>query len=339
MKNKKLGSQTVKLGDPPTVASWASVAGKKENEGPLRGRFDYVSEDTTFGEDTWEKAESRIQTETLKRAAGKIDLSYGTIDYILAGDLLNQCIGSSFGLRDSEIPIFGLYGACSTMAEGMGLSAILVDGGYASYCAAITSSHFCTAERQYRMPLEYGGQRPPSAQWTATGSGCVIVADSGLPPYITHVTTGKIIDLGIKDANNMGAAMAPAAISTLSAFLTETGTKPSDYDLIVTGDLGRIGYEIVKDDFIRTGNPLGERYNDCGLILYDPVSQDVHSGGSGCGCSALVLCGHILPAMQSGQLNRVLFLGTGALLSPTSTQQNESIPSVCHLICLSNQKG
>ena len=339
MKNKKLGNQTVVFSNPPTITAWADVAGKKENEGPLRGRFDFVSEDTTFGEKSWEKAESRMQTEALRRAAAKAGTVYGSIDYILAGDLLNQCIGTSFGLRECQIPLFGLYGACSTMAESLGLAAMLIDGEFASTCAAMTSSHFCSAERQYRTPLEYGGQRTPSAQWTVTGSGCVILGDSGAPPYVTHVTTGKITDLGIKDAANMGAAMAPAAISTLGAFFSDTGTKPSDYDLIVTGDLGRIGHSVVTEDFEQSGNPLGSVYNDCGLMIFDPDTQDVHSGGSGCACSALVLCSHILPSMQSGQLRRVLFAGTGALLSPASTQQGESIPSVCHLVCLSSQKG
>ena len=231
----------------------------------------------------------------------------------------------------------GLYGACSTMAESLSLASMLLDGGYGTKIAAMTSSHFCSAERQYRSPLEYGGQRTPTAQWTVTGSGCVILADQGPGPYITHVTTGKVVDKGIKDAANMGAAMAPAAYSTLSAHFQDTGRKPSDYDLIVTGDLGQLGRDIVADWFHRDGMDL-KNFNDCGTLIYDLEGQDVHCGGSGCGCSAVVLAGMLLNGMAGGRWKRILFCGTGALLSPTSSQQGESIPAICHAVALDIRK-
>ncbi len=338
MNSKKLGKQTVCFANPPCVIGSACVAGKKENEGPYANSFDYCNDDTTFGEKSWEKAESHMQKDALMRALDKAHINLSSLEYIVAGDLLNQCIGSSFGLRESNVPFLGVYGACSTMAESLGLAAMLIDGGYAAYAAALTSSHFCTAERQYRMPLEYGGQRTPTAQWTVTGAGAVVLSDKDAPPYITHVATGRIVDLGVKDAANMGAAMAPAAYDTLSGYFTDTNTKPSDYDLIVTGDLGRVGRDIVKNFFKRDGIELDSNYNDCGLLIYDLKKQDAHAGGSGCGCSAVMLAGHILNSMRAGLFNRVLFAGTGALLSPVTTQQGESIPAVCHAVCLSNSK-
>ena len=247
---------------------------------------------------------------------------------------MNQCIGSSFGLRDFGIPFYGLYGACSTMGESLSLAALLIDGGYAARAAAVTSSHFCTAERQYRMPVPYGSQRPPTAQWTATAAGCTILSADGPGPYITHVTCGKIVDLGICDANNMGAAMAPAAYDTLSAFFQDTRTRPEDYDQIFTGDLGRIGSSILQDLLARDGLPLDQRYQDCGLLLYDCQAQDMHAGASGCGCSAAVLNGYVLTQLRKGRWKRVLFAPTGALLSPTSSFQGESIPGICHAVCL-----
>lgn len=333
MANKKLGRQTVALQDPPSVIGSASVVGKKEGEGPLAATFDHISQDDTFGERSWEKAESAMQKLALAAALNKAGLSVSGLDYLLAGDLLNQCIGSGFAVRGQDVPFFGLYGACSTMAESLSLAAMLLDGGYGTKIAAMTSSHFCSAERQYRSPLEYGGQRTPTAQWTVTGSGCVILADQGPGPYVTHVTTGKIVDKGIKDAANMGAAMAPAAYATIAAHFQDTGRKPSDYDLIVTGDLGQLGRDIVADWFHRDGMDL-KNLNDCGTLIYDLEGQDVHCGGSGCGCSAVVLAGMLLNGMAEGRWKRILFCGTGALLSPTSSQQGESIPSICHAVTL-----
>ena len=337
MANKKLGRQTVALQDPPSVIGSAAVVGKKEGEGPLAATFDHISQDDSFGERSWEKAESAMQKMALAAALSKAGLSVSGLDYLLAGDLLNQCIGSGFAVRGQDVPFFGLYGACSTMAESLSLASMLLDGGCGTKIAAMTSSHFCSAERQYRSPLEYGGQRTPTAQWTVTGSGCVILADQGPGPYITHVTTGKVVDKGIKDAANMGAAMAPAAYSTLSAHFQDTGRKPSDYDLIVTGDLGQLGRDIVADWFHRDGMDL-KNYNDCGTLIYDLEGQDVHCGGSGCGCSAVVLAGLLLNGMAGGRWKRILFCGTGALLSPTSSQQGESIPSICHAVALDIRK-
>ena len=333
MANKKLGRQTVALQDPPSVIGSASVVGKKEGEGPLAATFDHISQDDTFGERSWEKAESAMQKLALAAALNKAGLSVSGLDYLLAGDLLNQCIGSGFAVRGQDVPFFGLYGACSTMAESLSLAAMLLGGGCGPKIAAMTSSHFCSAERQYRSPLEYGGQRTPTAQWTVTGSGCVILADQGPGPYVTHVTTGKIVDKGIKDAANMGAAMAPAAYATIAAHFQDTGRKPSDYDLIITGDLGQLGRDIVADWFHRDGMDL-KNLNDCGTLIYDLEGQDVHCGGSGCGCSAVVLAGMLLNGMAEGRWKRILFCGTGALLSPTSSQQGESIPSICHAVTL-----
>ena len=315
----------------------ASVVGKKEGEGPLASTFDHISQDDSFGERTWEKAESAMQKLALAAALNKAGLSVSALDYLLAGDLLNQCIGSGFAVRGQDVPFFGLYGACSTMAESLSLAALLLDGGFGARAAAMTSSHFCSAERQYRTPLEYGGQRTPTAQWTVTGSGCLILAREGQGPYVTHVTIGKIVDKGIKDAANMGAAMAPAAYSTIAAHFQDTGRKPSDYDLIVTGDLGKLGRDIVADWFHRDGMDL-KNLTDCGTLIYDLEGQDVHCGGSGCGCSAVVLAGFLLDGMKQGRWRRILFCGTGALLSPTSSQQGESIPSICHAVALDTGK-
>ena len=333
MTNKKLGRHTAVLEHPPSVIGSASVVGKKEGQGPLAATFDHISQDDSFGERSWEKAESAMQKLALAAALDKVGISVSALDYLLAGDLLNQCIGSGFAVRGQDVPFFGLYGACSTMAESLSLAAMLLDGGFGVRAAAMTSSHFCSAERQYRSPLEYGGQRTPTAQWTVTGSGCVILASQGPGPYVTHITTGKIVDKGIKDAANMGAAMAPAAYSTISAHFQDTGRRPSDYDLIITGDLGKLGRDIVADWFHRDGMDL-KNLSDCGTLIYDLEGQDVHCGGSGCGCSAVVLAGLLLNGMAGGRWRRILFCGTGALLSPSSSQQGESIPSICHAVAL-----
>lgn len=334
--SKRLGKQTVRMQNGVGIASYASIAGKKEGEGPLRRYFDILMDDAEWGEKTWEKTESKMQKSAVAHAVEKAGINLSDINYIFAGDLLNQCIGSSFGLRELEIPFLGVYGACSTMAETLGLAAMTVDGGFADCSAAVTSSHFCTAERQYRTPLEYGGQRTPTAQWTVTGAGALILSKSGGAPYVTHFTAGKIVDLGITDANNMGAAMAPAAADTLLAHFKDTGKRPEDYDLILSGDLGEVGKSILIDMMIDEGYDIAENYNDCGCMIFDGKKQDTHAGGSGCGCGASTLCGYVMNRMKAGELNRVLFMATGALLSPTSTLQGESIPSVAHAVVISN---
>ena len=334
MCSKRLGRQTVALAHPPAVLSFANIGGKFEGQGPLANYFDEINPDSFFGEKTWEKAESSMQKSVLRRALEKAGLTPEDLDCVLAGDLLNQCIGTAFGLREFQVPFYGLYGACSTMGESLSLASLLIDGGFADRAAALTSSHFCTAERQYRMPVPYGSQRTPTAQWTATASGCTILGASGPGPYVTHVTCGRIVDKGIADSNNMGAAMAPAAYDTLSAFFRETGYGPGDFDLIATGDLGELGHEIVRDFFRRDRVALDDRFQDCGLLLYDRSRQDMHAGASGCGCSASVLNGYLLQGMREGRWKTVLFAPTGALLSPTSSCQGESIPGICHAVRL-----
>ncbi|MEG0895468.1 MAG: stage V sporulation protein AD [Oscillospiraceae bacterium] len=334
----KLSANTIKLENTPSIVSYAGVVGKKEGEGPLGQYFDYVYEDTTLSEKTWEKSESKLQQNCLNIALDKKSLASADIDFLFAGDLLNQCIGSCFGLKDFNIPFLGLYGACSTMAESLCLASLFVDSKIANRAAALTSSHFCSAERQFRFPLEYGGQRTPTAQWTVTGSGSAIVGKCDQPPYVKGVTIGKIIDYDVKDMNNMGAAMAPAAAYTIQTYLTDTQTTPSDYDLILTGDLGIVGSillcELLKKDSIDISNV----HNDCGKLIYDIEKQDVHAGGSGCGCGASVLCGYILEKIKTAAFKNVLFVATGALMSPTSSQQGESIPSIAHLVHISNEK-
>ncbi len=331
------GKQTILFEHPPCILSAAAIGGKKEGEGPLSSYFDLTDKDTKFGMDSWEKAERHMQTLALNRALLKGRKQPMEIQMAFAGDLLNQCISTSFALRDTQIPLVGLYGACSTMAEGLALSAMTVSAGCAQTTMSMTSSHFASAERQYRFPLVYGGQRTPTSQWTVTGAGCALVGDTGFGPRITSATFGKIVDWGVCDANNMGAAMAPAAYDTIAQHLKDCNMKPQDYDLIVTGDLGSLGKQIVLDLFQNDGVDITPYYDDCGVLVYDPNVQDVHAGGSGCGCSAVVLCGYLLKKMAEGAINRLLFCGTGALLSTTSTMQGESIPGICHAVSIENE--
>jgi len=326
-------TQTYLLSHPPVLVGYGSTGGRKESEGPLGRFFDQTCQDDTFQQSSWEMAETTMQQLALEAALNRAKLQTQQLDFLLAGDLLNQCISSAFAARWAGVPYLGLYGACSTMGESLALASLLLSGGWGKYAAAMTSSHFCSAERQYRTPLEYGCQRPPTAQWTATAAGAVILATQGKGPKITGVTLGKVIDKGIKDPANMGAAMAPAAYDTLRAHFRDTGRSPEDYDLILTGDLGQLGWQIVSDFFSRDGSPLSN-YNDCGLLLFHREAQDVHSGGSGCGCSAAVLTTTVIPGLLSGRWKRVLFCPTGALLSPVSTMQGESIPGICHAIVL-----
>jgi stage V sporulation protein AD len=310
------------------------VAGKKESEGPLANSFDITAKDTLFGQKTWEQAEKQMQKLALETLIKKAGLSRQQLGMVFSGDLLNQCIGSSFTLRNTGIPHLGLYGACSTMAESLLMASMAVSGGFSDKVVAMTSSHFASSERQYRFPLGYGGQRTPTAQWTVTGSGAALVCSAGKGPRIECCTVGAVTDLGIKDANNMGAAMAPAAFATIRAHFEDLHRSPEDFDLIVTGDLGQLGKETLLELSRRNGLNLGGKITDCGTLVFDNLTQDVHSGGSGCGCSAITLCGYLLNRLNTGKLRRILFCGTGALLSPTSTQQGLPIPGVCHAVSI-----
>ena len=335
---KRIGNNTIELTTKPSVIGYAAAVGKKEAQGPLGTYFDVAYADEFCGEKTFEKAETHMQKVAIKTAIKKAGLQKQDIDCSFAGDLLNQCIGSSFGMRDLRLPFCGLYGACSTMALSLAMAGIFVDSGAARNAAAAASSHFCSAERQYRYPLEYGGQRTPASQWTVTGAGCSVISErkKGFP-YIDKVIIGSVRDLGITDANNMGAAMAPAAAQTIAQFLTDTHTIPSDYDLILTGDLGATGskllIELLKEERRIDISPV---HNDCGLMIFDLEKQDMHSGGSGCGCSASVVCSYIMDRLKSKELKNVLFVGTGALLSPTSSLQKESTPGIAHGVLLMN---
>ncbi len=329
---KRLGQYTILFERCPAILGHAAVGGKKEAEGPLARDFDQTFLDAYLAQESWEKAESMLQTEAATLAIRKAGLEKKNISMIFAGDLLNQCISSTFGLREMDIPFLGQYGACSTMAQTLAMASMAVESGAANYACAVTSSHFCTAERQFRTPLEYGCQRTPTAQWTATASGSAVLG-YGRGVRVRHVTIGRIKDFGVTDVANMGAAMAPAAAQTLLDFLTDTATSPADYDHIYTGDLGAVGSTLMKKLLLENGVQI-KNHEDCGLMLYDREMQDVHAGGSGCGCSASVLCGHILNRMEHGTLKNILFMATGALMSTTSSQQGESIPGIAHLIHL-----
>lgn len=333
--NKMIGQQTVRPERPPSIVSFASVVGQKEGEGPIGHCFDKICLDAYFGEKSWEKAESSMLKDCFELCCDKLGIPPRELDMIFSGDLLNQCVGSAFALKNTGVRHFGLYGACSTMGEAMTLGTMAIDGGFAERVCAVTSSHFCSSERQYRFPLEYGGQRTPTAQWTVTGSGAAILQCEGKGPYVTYLTPGRIIDAGITDANNMGSAMAPAAYETLKAHFADTGREPDYYDMIVTGDLGAIGHDTLEDLFRRDGVKLGKFYTDCGVLIFDRERQDVHAGGSGCGCGASMMCGHFLKRIESGELSRVLFVATGALMSPTLVQQGQSIPGIAHAVELS----
>ena len=332
--NKSCGKQSFQLENAPFIAHWASVAGKKESEGPLGTYFDVTNSDSYFGQKTWEQAEKRMQQLALQKLSEKSGFRFHEFGMVFSGDLLNQCIGSSFSLRKTGLPHIGLYGACSTMAESLLLASMTVDGGYFDNVVAMTSSHFASSERQYRFPLGYGGQRTPTAQWTVTGSGAALVCKKGNGPRITACTVGTVTDLGIKDANNMGAAMAPAALATIKAHFEDLKTAPEDYDLILTGDLGQLGKEALLTLAQREGINLGGKLADCGTLIFDLLKQDVHSGGSGCGCSAVTLCGYLLNKLNQRKLKKILFCGTGALLSPVSTQQGLPIPGICHAVAI-----
>lgn len=316
------------------IIETASIVGPKESNGPLAEYFDKCIEDEFWGEKTWEKAESKFIKESSNLVLAKSGLSSQDIDYAFAGDLLNQCISSSFALRDSNIPYFGIFGACSTFVEGLCLGSVFIDSGACNNILCSTSSHFCSAEKQFRFPLELGNQRTPTSQWTITGSGSVILSKNGTGPRITHITPGAITDLGIKDANNMGAAMAPAALSTLCTHFEDTGRTPDYYDAIITGDLGYVGKDILIDLAKTKGYNIASKYNDCGVLMFDKEKQDTHSGGSGCACIATVFSGYLYKLMKEEKIKKLLLIATGALMNATSSQQGESIPGIAHAVVI-----
>jgi len=331
----RTGDATIVFESRPAILASAAVAGPKEGRGPLGGQFDLVLSDPMFGQSSFEQAESRMLQEACERCLQKAGAGADKVQALLGGDLENQIMAASLAARALGIPFLGLYGACSTMAESLLLGAALADGGFAAPVLCAAGSHYATAERQYRFPLEYGNQRTPAAQWTVTGAGaCLLDREGKGMARISCAAAGRVIDLGISDVNNMGAAMAPAAADTLRRFFADTHTSPGDYDRVISGDLGRVGAELLHELMARSGVPLPDGgYMDCGLSVFDP-RDDVHAGASGCGCSAIVLSALILPKLRSGEWKKVLFMATGALLSPTTSQQGETIPGVAHVICL-----
>ena len=338
MKNKRIGAQTVKLSEPVVIAGVSSVVGPKEGEGPLGNLFDTVAKEALYGEDSWEKAESKFVTEALQLAVEKAGKTMEDIDYILCGDLLNQCTGTTFGIKDFKVPYFGLFGACSTMGESMSLGAMLLDGGFAENVLVGASSHFCAAEKQFRFPLALGTQRPPSATWTVTGDGSAVLSKKGKGPVITEITTGKIIDMGVTDTMNMGAAMAPAAVNVLTAHFKDTGRQPHYYDVIATGDLGYNRKQLVIELMAKEGYEMGENFTDCGIEIFDKQNQDTHSGGSGCACSAVTFASYFYKKLSEGEIGRMLFIPTGALMSPTTSQQGSTIPGIAHGVVIESRK-
>ncbi|MCR6513515.1 MAG: stage V sporulation protein AD [Clostridium sp.] len=331
---KKIGKQTIKLEFPPKIISAFSIVGPKEGEGPLKSYFDEILNDEMCGKESYEKAESDIMYNAIKGAIGRADLKEEDVDYLFAGDLLNQIISSSFAARELSIPFFGLYGACSTMSESLSLGALIMDGGFARHVVCSTSSHFCAAERQFRFPLEYGAQRSKTAQWTVTGSGAMVLGREGDFPEITYVTTGIVKDYGIKDPNNMGAAMAPAAVDTIYAHFKDTGREPEYYDVIATGDLGRVGTKICNNLMLEYGYDIRGNHIDCGDIIFNNETQKTESGGSGCGCSAAVSSGYLYKKIMRKEIKNFLLVSTGALMSTTSSLQGETIPGIAHAIAV-----
>lgn len=342
---KHIGKRTLALENRPYLLGHAAAVGKKEGEGPLGERFDYVAKNDRMGQRSWELAESELQKTAIRLALRKATLPERSLDLILAGDLLNQCIGSFLASMHANVPYLGQYGACSTMAQGLALGGCLVESGAADRLLAAASSHFCSAERQYRFPLAYGGQRTPTAQWTATAAGAAVLGSEPVPNgaepcdvHVTHVLFGRMVEMGVKDAANMGAAMAPAAADTLSALLEDLGAQPQDFDCIVTGDLGHIGADLLLTLLRGDSIDLSPVYSDCGSLIFGD-EQDAHAGGSGCGCSAAVLCGPLLRDMHRGKIHRLVFAGTGAMMSPTSVQQGQPIAGICHAVVLERSEA
>ena len=330
----QVGKASLRFEHPAFVASWASVAGKKEGQGPLADEIDVKEQDEMFGMENWEQAESAMQKQAADLALEKGNIHRREVRYLFAGDLLGQLNATSFGTVDLEIPLFGLYGACSTMGEALGLGAMCVNAGYADRVLTLASSHYATAEKQFRFPLGYGNQRAQSATWTVTGCGAVVLGKNKTRVAVTGITTGKLVDMGSKDSMNMGAAMAPAAWNTICQNFEDFGVDASYYDRIITGDLGMVGQKALLDFMKSSGYDITGKHMDCGLEIYDRGEQDVHSGGSGCGCSAVTLCAHILPKLMRGEWSRVLFVPTGALLSTVSYNEGQSIPGIAHAVIL-----
>ena len=326
----QVGKQSLAFAEAPYIISSASIVGKKEGEGPLGNRFDVVGEDDKFGQNTWEEAESTLQKEAFTLAVGKAGLKTEDIRYLFSGDLLGQNIATSFGLMDYQVPLFGLYGACSTCGEALSLGAMCVAAGYADYVVAMTSSHFASAEKQFRFPLEYGNQRPKASTWTVTGSGAAVITNERQPVAITGITTGKIIDYGVKDSMNMGACMAPAAADLIVANFKDFETDEKYYDRIITGDLGTVGREILINLVKEKGYDISQIHMDCGIEIFDPQKQGTHAGGSGCGCSAVVFSSYIIDNVRDGKWKRILFIPTGALLSTVSYNEGQSVPGIAH---------
>ena len=330
----QVGKASLRFEHPAFVASWASVAGKKEGQGPLADEIDVKEQDEMFGMENWEQAESAMQKQAADLALEKGNIHRREVRYLFAGDLLGQLIATSFGTVDLEIPLFGLYGACSTMGEALGLGAMCVNAGYADRVLTLASSHYATAEKQFRFPLGYGNQRAQSATWTVTGCGAVVLGKNKTRVAVTGITTGKLVDMGSKDSMNMGAAMAPAAWNTIRQNFEDFGVDASYYDRIITGDLGAVGQKALLDFMKSSGYDITGKHMDCGLEIYDRGEQDVHSGGSGCGCSAVTLCARILPKLMCGEWSRVLFVPTGALLSTVSYNEGQSLPGIAHAVIL-----
>ena len=333
-KRYQRGKASLAFENGPQILGKASVAGKKEGEGPLGEQFDIIEPDPLLGCENWEEAESALQKEAADLVIERAGLVRSEVRYLFAGDLLGQLIATSFGTVDLELPLFGLYGACSTIGEALCLGAMTVEAGYADYVMALSASHFASAEKQFRFPLEYGNQRPLSTTWTVTGSGAFILGKKGGSVRISGITPGRIVDMGLKDSMNMGACMAPAACDTICRSLEDFEREPEDYDRIITGDLGRVGTTILLDFMKSRGHDIRRQHRDCGTMIFDAETQDTHSGGSGCGCSALVLAAEILPKLMTGQWQRVLFLPTGALLSSVSFNEGNSVPGIAHGVIL-----
>ncbi len=335
--SNKIGKQTIKFDSKPSIISSYSVVGPKEDEGPLSDFFDLKIDNDLFDEKSWELAESKMLKEAISSAIENINLTANDIDFLLSGDLLNQLMSSSFAARDLKIPFLGLYGACSTMTESMCIGSMMLDGNYANKIAVSASSHFSSAERQFRFPLELGNQRAMTSQWTVTGAGSFILSNDNKYnhlPRITHATIGKVIDLGVKDASNMGAAMAPSAADTIAMHLSDTNRDISYYDLVVSGDLGHVGHRLCKEILHDRGIKEINNYTDCGILIFDRETQDTHAGGSGCGCSGVVFSGYIYKKLLKKELKKVLLMSTGALLSVTSSQQGQSIPGIAHAVSI-----
>ncbi|MDR2166671.1 MAG: stage V sporulation protein AD [Clostridiales bacterium] len=333
---KRHGEQTVIFSKPVGIVAASSVVGPKEGEGPLGGRFDLVENGLMFETRSWEAAESKFAKTAVNLCSCKAEIPVGDFEYIIAGDLLNQSTGSIFGLRDTNRPYLGIFGACSAMGEGLSIGGMLIDGGFAQKVMIVASSHFCSAEKQFRFPLEFGSQRPPTSSWTVTGAAAAALTAGGKGPALMGCTTGKIVDMGVKDAHNMGAAMAGAAADTIAAHFRDLGRNPSYYDAIITGDLGHVGQELLLQMLSREGFEIASRHRDCGIEIFDKDTQGTLNGGSGCACSGVVFAAYFYEEMKRGKYNKILFVPTGALMSPTSVQQGESIPGIAHAVIIEN---